>query len=379
MSIHVSRDVLCQARRVVVKIGSAQLTTLHGGLDKVAIARWALELGELHRSGRELLIVSSGAVSAGMAKLSLERRPEQLSELQAVAAVGQMGLVQQWERSAQERGFQTAQVLLTHDDLSDRRRYLNARTTLKTLLNFRVVPVINENDTVVTDEICFGDNDTLAALVANLVEADVLIILTDQHGLFESDPRDNSDAKLIGTARAVDPTLKTVASAKAGTLGRGGMATKVRAAAIASRSGSHTVIAHGASSDVLTRILAGDDVGTFLYASQTPQAARKQWLSAHLQMRGTVNVDAGAERVLIHEGKSLLPVGVLSVEGDFKRGEIVAVLNASGNQIARGLVNYSAIDARQLIRCPSSEIFKRLGYVNEPELIHRDNMVVELE
>ena len=373
----VTRDRLKDAKRIVVKVGSAQLTTPEGGLSSVAIARLAVQLGELHQAGKEVLVVSSGAVASGMAKLGISVRPTDMSEVQALAAVGQMGLVQAWERMCQDNGFQTAQVLLTHDDLSDRKRYLNARMTLKTLLRFNVVPVINENDTVVTDEICFGDNDSLGALVANLVEADALIILTDQKGLYDRDPRTNPDAKLVNVASALDDSLGGMATGDTGSLGRGGMATKVRAARIACRSGTHTVIAHGETPGVVLSVLRGDAVGTFLYADQTPQAARKQWLSAHLQMRGSLTVDEGAERVLREQGKSLLPVGVVAVEGAFARGEMVQVVNSEGRAIVRGLVNYNAEEANALIGVATKDIEAQLGYAREPELIHRDNMVSE--
>jgi glutamate 5-kinase len=359
----------------VVKIGSALLTNQGQGLDTVAIAGWVGQMAALRARGVEVLLVTSGAVAAGMQRLGIRSRPRELHELQALAAVGQMGLVQVYESAFQRHGLHTAQVLLTHEDLADRRRYLNARSTLRTLISHGVVPVINENDTVATEEIRFGDNDTLGALVANLVEADVLVILTDQAGLYERDPRQDPAAPLVTHARAGDARLLEMAGGT-GALGRGGMRTKLLAAEKAARSGAATVIAWGREPDVLTRTLAGETIGTFLEPVQGRVAARKQWLAAHAQVRGRLTLDAGACRVIREAGKSLLPVGVQAVHGEFTRGEVVSCLDAEGREVARGLVNYGADDARRIAGQASDRIEAILGYVDEPELIHRDNMVV---
>jgi glutamate 5-kinase len=370
------RADLKDSKRWVVKIGSALLTADGQGLDRDAIRGWVEQMARLRAQGIELVLVSSGAVAEGMMRLGWVRRPQALHELQAAAAVGQMGLVQAYESDFQRHGVHTAQVLLTHDDLSHRQRYLNARSTLRSLLQLQVVPVVNENDTVVTDEIRFGDNDTLGALVANLVEADTLIILTDQAGLFDKDPRAHGDARLVHEARASDAALEAMVGGSAGTLGRGGMLTKLRAARLAARSGTATVIAYGREPAVLERIAACEQVGSFLYPDQGAQAARKQWLAGHLQLRGRLTLDDGAVRVLRESGRSLLPVGVVTVQGDFDRGEVVACVDGAGREVARGLVNYGAADARRIMGRPSSELEAVLGYVDEPELIHRDNLVL---
>ncbi len=371
-----SRADIAGGRTWVVKVGSSLVTDAGRGLAHGAIARWVEQIVRAREGGREVVLVSSGAVAEGMQRLGWHRRPRALHELQAVAAVGQMGLVQAYESHFMRHGVHTAQVLLTHDDLVDRRRYLNARSTLRTLLALGVVPVVNENDTVATDEIRFGDNDTLAALVANLVEADLLVILTDQAGLYERDPRLASGAGLIEEARAGDPALESVAQPGAGELGRGGMYTKVRAAARAARSGAATVIAGGEEADILERIGRGDAVGTYLYASTGRLTARKQWLASQLQVRGQLVLDEGAVRVLRESGRSLLPVGVTAVRGGFGRGELVACHDPQGREVARGLVNYSAEESDKLKGQPSDRIEALLGYVDEPELIHRDNLVV---
>jgi len=370
------RRRLIQSRRWVVKIGSALLTNDGVGLNQAGIAAWVDQIAGLRRQGVDVVLVSSGAVAEGMIRLGWQRRPHAIHELQAAAAVGQMGLVQAYESRFQTHGMHTAQVLLTHDDLSSRKRYLNARSTLRTLLELGAVPVVNENDTVVTDEIRFGDNDTLGALVANLVEAEVLVILTDQAGLFDRNPREHADARLIPQAPAEDPALEAMAEGGAGTLGRGGMLTKVRAARLAARSGASTVIASGREPDILPRLHAGETLGTLLAAGQVPVTARKQWLAGHLQMRGRLVLDPGAVKVLRESGRSLLPVGVRQVEGQFARGEVVACLDEAGREVARGLVNYSAGEARAIMGQPSDRIEALLGYVVEPELIHRDNLVV---
>ncbi|MCG8317623.1 MAG: glutamate 5-kinase [Pseudomonadales bacterium] len=371
-----SRAQVSSTRRWVIKIGSALLTRDGQGVDREAIAGWVAQMSALKATGLEVVLVSSGAVAEGMSRLGWQQRPESIHELQAAAAVGQMRLVQTWESCFQEHGLHTAQVLLTHDDLSDRKRYLNSRSSLLTLISLGVVPVVNENDSVVTDEIRFGDNDTLGALVANLVEAELLVILTDQKGLFDKDPRFHEDAQLVSEGRATDPVFRDMASGSAGSLGRGGMATKVRAAELAARSGAATIIAGGRESQVLARIRAGEPVGSLLIPDEAPWAARKHWLAGHLQMRGTLTLDQGAVKILREKGVSLLSVGVKAVEGEFGRGEMVACVNESGERVACGLVNYSAEEARQIAGLPSASIQQVLGYIDEDELIHRDNMVV---
>lgn len=371
---HSPRAGLRQARRCVVKIGSALLTNAGQGLDLAAINAWVRQMAQLRRLGLELVLVSSGAVAAGMQRMGFKARPRALHELQALAAIGQMGLVQIYESAFQQHGLHTAQVLLTHDDLAHRERYLNARTTLRTLVGFGVVPVINENDTVATEEIRFGDNDTLAALVANLVEAELLVILTDQKGLFNKDPRLHADAELVSEGKAGDPALEQMAGG-AGTLGRGGMRTKVLAAAKAARAGAGTVIVSGREEDVLLRVLAGESLGTYLAPAQGRLVARKQWLG-HLPVRGRLMLDAGAVKVLRESGRSLLPVGVTGVEGGFERGEMVACVSPEGQEVARGLVNYSAAETVRIMGRASDKIESILGYLDEPELIHRDNIVL---
>ena len=369
-------DSLKDAKILVVKVGSSLVTNEGRGVDTEAVARWAEQVARLAKLGRRTVIVSSGAIVEGMKRLGWTRRPGTMHELQAAAAVGQMGLVQCYESCFRGHGLHTAQILLTHADMADRQRYLNARSTLRTLLELGVIPVINENDTVVTDEIKLGDNDTLGAMVANLVEADALIILTDQAGLYEADPRKVADAKLIQKAQAGDARLEAMAGGTGSALAKGGMLTKVLAAKRAARSGAHTVIASGHEKDVLVRLAQGEAIGTLLTASTVPLAARKQWLADHLNVAGRLTLDAGAVRALKRDGKSLLPVGVVQVTGEFPRGEVVACLDPEGREIARGLVNYSSEEARKIMRCPSGEIETILGYVDEPELIHRDNLVL---
>ena len=368
--------VLRNARRIVVKVGSSLVTNEGRGLDAAAIGDWCRQLATLAGQGRELLMVSSGAIAEGMKRLGWITRPRELPELQAAAAVGQMGLVQMYESQLSQHGITSAQVLLTHADLSDRERYLNARSTLLALVGMKVLPVINENDTVVNDEIKFGDNDTLGALVANLVEADALVILTDQRGLYSADPRKDANARFIDTARAGDEELERMAGGAGSAIGRGGMLTKVLAAKRAGGSGASTVIAWGRERDVLLRLAAGEAIGTALLATTAKLAARKQWMADHLQLRGSVSVDAGAAGKLRAEGKSLLPIGVVGVEGGFARGDVIAVRNPDGIEIARGLANYSAAETRLIARRPSAQIEQMLGYSAEPELIHRDNLVL---
>ncbi|HEX6529073.1 MAG TPA: glutamate 5-kinase [Burkholderiales bacterium] len=365
-----------KATTLVVKVGSSLVTNEGRGVDTAAIARLAAQIAALGKLGKLVILVSSGAIAEGMLRLGWTKRPHAMHELQAAAAVGQMGLAQAYETAFRSHGLKTAQVLLTHADMADRQRYLNARSTLRTLLTLGVVPVINENDTVVTDEIKLGDNDTLGAMVTNLVEADALIILTDQAGLFDADPRKNKAAKLLQTADALDPKLESLAGGTGSALAKGGMLTKVQAARRAARSGAHTVIAAGAEPEVLVRLAKGERIGTLLTAQTVPLAARKQWLADHLQIAGRVRLDAGAVKAVTRDGKSLLPIGVTEVSGEFQRGEVVGCLDPDGREVARGLTNYSAAEARQIIRKSSAEIEAILGYVDEPELIHRDNLVL---
>jgi glutamate 5-kinase len=369
------RQRISQARRLVVKVGSALVTNSGAGLALDYVEELARQIAVLRADGREVLLVSSGAIAAGMQRLGWTARPHAMHELQAAAAVGQMGLIQAYETRFAQFGLKTAQILLTHEDLADRLRYLNARSTLTTLLGLGVVPIINENDTVVTDEIRFGDNDTLGALVANLVEAEALVILTDQAGLFTADPRKDPAAVLVVEHRADDPALEAMAGGAGSGISKGGMITKVKAAQRAARSGAHTLIASGREPDVLPQLSQGEALGTLLVASATPLAARKQWLADHLQLAGSLILDAGAVKALA-AGKSLLPVGVTAVEGEFERGAAVACRTLEGREVARGLVNYASPEARRIARRPSSEIEALLGYLDEPELIHRDNLVL---
>ena len=369
-------SLLLNAKTLVVKVGSSLVTNNGEGLDQVAIAAWAAQIAQLVNNGRQVVLVSSGAVAEGMQRLGWKKRPTAVNELQAAAAVGQMGLVQMYESCFTQHGLHTAQVLLTHDDLADRKRYLNARSTLRTLLDLKVIPIINENDTVVTDEIKFGDNDTLASLVANLIEADALVILTDQIGLYSADPRKHADAQFIKFETAGNPALEAMAGGAGSSVGTGGMLTKILAAKRAARSGANTVIASGREPNVLVRLSAGEMIGTHLQSDQLKTTARKQWLADHLQLRGLLTLDAGAIKVLSQDGKSLLPIGVIAVEGSFERGELVACCDEQGVQIARGLVNYSAAETARIMKKPSSEIEKILGYVDEASLIHRDNLVL---
>ncbi len=376
MSSVLSSTVLRDARRIVVKVGSSLVTNEGRGLDEVAIGEWCRQLAALTRDGREVIMVSSGAVAEGMKRLGWTVRPHEINELQAAAAVGQMGLAQMYETKLRENGLGSAQVLLTHADLADRERYLNARSTLLTLLRLQVVPVINENDTVVNDEIKFGDNDTLGALVANLVEADALVILTDQKGLYSADPRKDPAAVFIHEAMAGDAALEAMAGGAGSSIGRGGMITKVLAARRAAGSGASTVIAWGREPDALLRLARGESIGTLLVAQTQKKQARKQWMADHLQLRGAVVVDDGAVGKVRDEGKSLLPIGMTAVEGDFSRGDVIAVRSVQGVEVARGLANYSSAEARLICRKPSAEFERLLGYLAEPEMVHRDNLVL---
>jgi len=376
MSSTSGSTVLRDARRIVVKVGSSLVTNEGRGLDEAAIGEWCRQLAALVRDGREVVMVSSGAIAEGMKRLGWRTRPHEIHELQAAAAVGQMGLAQVYETKLRENGMGSAQVLLTHADLADRERYLNARSTLVTLLALGVVPVINENDTVVTDEIKFGDNDTLGALVANLVEADALVILTDQKGLFTADPRKDPAARFVDEAAAGDPELEAMAGGAGSSIGRGGMITKILAAKRAAGSGASTVIAWGREPDALLRLAGGEAIGTLLVAQTAKHQARKRWMADHLQLRGAVLVDAGAAAKVRGEGKSLLPIGMTGVEGEFSRGDVIAIRDAQGVELGRGLANYSSAEARMLCRKPSSEFERLLGYAAEPEMVHRDNMVL---
>lgn len=370
-----NRQRLKDARRWVVKLGSSLLTNNGCGLRSDSLQNWVDQVMALRQSGHEVVIVSSGAVAEGVTRLGWRHRPHTIHELQAAAAVGQMGLVQAYETCFQKFGVHTAQVLLTHEDIADRQRYLNARSSLNTLIKLGVVPIINENDTVSTDEIRFGDNDTLAGLVTNLIEADVLVILTDQPGLFDRDPRDNPAAKLITEADANDASLQQFAG-EGGMLGRGGMLTKLRAARLAAKSGADTVIAAGLEADVFLKIAEGQNTGTLLVSSLAPLTARKQWLAGQSQVHGRLVIDQGAVNVLLGQGKSLLAVGVKAVEGDFRRGEIVSCIAEDHTEVARGLINYGASETRKIMGKPSDRFEEILGYVDEPELIHRDNLIL---
>jgi len=375
-SPHAYPSLIQKANRLIVKVGSSLVTNDGRGLDHAAIARWAAQIAALRAMGKQVVLVSSGAIAEGMLRLGFEHRPTDIHELQACAAVGQMGLAQIYETSFRAHGLGTAQVLLTHADLADRERYLNARSTLTTLLGLGIVPIINENDTVVTDEIKFGDNDTLGALVANLIEADALIILTDQRGLFSADPRKDPAAYLIERASAGDPALEAMAGGAGSSLGRGGMLTKILAAKRAARSGAHTVIAFGREPEVLTRLANGEAIGTELQAQTGHLTARKQWMTDHLHTAGQVVIDDGAVEKISREGKSLLPIGAIEVRGEFGRGAVITCVSQGGVPIARGLSNYTSGEARRILRKPSADIEAILGFVEGPELIHRDNMVL---
>ena len=376
MSQPFTSTVLRDARRIVVKVGSSLVTNEGRGLDEAAIGEWCRQMAILAKDGREVIMVSSGAIAEGMKRLGWATRPVEIHALQAAAAVGQMGLAQMYETKLRENGLGSAQVLLTHADLADRERYLNARSTLLTLLQHKVLPVINENDTVVNDEIKFVDNDTLGALVANLVEADALVILTDQKGLYTADPRKNPAAEFVFEALAGDPALEAMAGGVGSSIGSGGMITKILAAKRAAGSGASTVIAWGREPDALIRLCKGEPIGTLLVAQTQKQQARKQWMADHLQLRGAVTVDPGAASKLLAEGKSLLAIGMTHVEGDFSRGDVIAIRDVNGLEIARGLANYASVEARLICRKPSSEFESLLGYVAESEFVHRDNLIL---
>lgn len=368
--------VAADARRLVIKVGSSLVTNEGRGLDLDAVEQWARQIAALHAQGRQIVLVSSGAIAEGMSRLGWPRRPSAMHELQAAAAVGQMGLVQGYEAAFARHGIRTAQILLTHEDLADRRRYLNARSTLYTLLGLGVVPIVNENDTVVTDEIRLGDNDTLGALVTNLIEAETLVILTDQTGLYTADPRKEPSAELIRVARAGDPELEKMAGGSGSDIGTGGMLTKVLAAKRAGNSGGHTIIASGREPDVLMRLADGERIGTELRAMLPIRSARQRWLANHLRLRGRLTLDRGAVKALIDGHKSLLAIGVTHVHGNFERGDVVACIDENGRELARGLINYSAGDTRRILGQPSHRIADILGHMTDAELMHRDNMVV---
>ncbi len=370
------RSVIADAKRIVVKVGSSLVTNDGRGLDHAAIAHWARQIAALRAANKEVVLVSSGAIAEGMKRLGWRKRPTELHELQAAAAVGQMGLAQVYESQFADHHIQTAQILLTHADLADRERYLNARSTLLTLLGHGVVPIINENDTVVTDEIKVGDNDTLGALVTNLIEGDALVILTDQAGLYTADPRKDPNAEFVHEAQAGTLELEAMAGGAGSSIGKGGMLTKILAAKRAAKSGADTIIASGREPNVLERLASGEAIGTQLRAPTGRLTARKQWMTDHLQLRGRVVIDAGAVGKLVSEGKSLLPIGVIEVQGEFARGDVVACVDVNGHEVARGIINYASSEARRILRKPSSEIGAILGYVNAPELVHRDNLVI---
>lgn len=370
------RDVIAVTQCWVVKIGSSLITADGRGLEQAHMDGWVAQIAALRARGHQVVLVSSGAVAEGMVRLGWKERPSSVHDLQAAAAVGQMGLIQAWESRFRKHGLHTAQVLLTHEDVRDRRRYLNARSTLMTLLELGIVPVVNENDTVATDEIRLGDNDTLAALTANLIEADLLVLLTDQSGMFDADPRNNPDAKLIREAKAGDESLLAMAGGSAGALGRGGMRTKLTAAEWAAQSGAHTVITDGREPEVLTRIAKGETIGTLMRPGARRLAARKRWIAGLARPCGTVVIDAGAATALRQGGRSLLPVGVTAVEGEFKRGDLVLCVDPAGAEVARGLVNYDLREAQQLIGQPSDALADILGHPGDAELVHRDNLVL---
>ena len=371
-----TREIATDAKRWVIKIGSALLTNNGAGLDRNAIDGWVDQFADLLLQGKEVVLVSSGAIAEGIVRLGWQQRPDSIHELQAAAAVGQMGLIQAYESSFQRFDRLTAQILLDHDDMASRQRYLNARGVLQTLMSLTVVPIVNENDTVVTDEIRFGDNDSLAALVANLIDADMLVILTDKDGLYSANPDLEPDAHLIAQAMADDTSLDAIAGGSSGTLGRGGMITKLQAARLAARSGCSTIIVGGRNANILHQVATGDEVGTLLSAGQKPLAARKQWLAGHLQVKGQLVLDAGAVKVLTQQGRSLLAVGVRQVVGTFTRGDLVSCVNADGLEIARGLVNYNANEAVRILGQSTESIAGILGYREDDELIHRDNLVI---
>ena len=376
MPVSAGRAALAKANTWVVKIGSALLTSDGQGIDARGIDGWCQQIAALAAAGRRVALVSSGAVAEGCRRLGYASRPGTVRELQAAAAAGQAGLVEAYARAFQRHGLNTGQVLLTHDDLANRERYLNARATLTTLLDLGVIPIVNENDSVATDEIKLGDNDTLAGLVANLLAADALVLLTDRDGLREADPRLCPDAPLVPEAAAADPRLDAMAGGGSGRLGRGGMVTKLAAARLAALSGTSTVIADGNAPDVLSRTARGEAAGTLLTADVAPLDARKRWLASQLRAKGDLIVDDGAVRAIVDGGMSVLPAGVTTAQGTFRRGDMLRVLDQRGAEVAKGLANYDASETKRLLGRKSAEIESILGYANEPELVHRDNLVL---
>lgn len=372
----VTRSALTEAKRIVVKVGSSLLTSLETGLEHAKIQGYCADIAKLTKAGKEVILVSSGSIAEGCMRLGWSSRPQEVHRLQAAAAVGQIGLMQAYEQALKALDCGSAMIMLTHEDLADRQRYLNARATLKTLTDMAVVPIINENDTVATDEIRFGDNDTLAALVANLVEADLLVILTDVDGLLSADPRVDRNAQRVPSAAATDPSLSELAGEGAGVLGRGGMVTKLRAARLAARSGAHTVIAPGQEAHVLARTVQGHDVGTLLFAEMTPMAARKRWIAGHLRAKGDIVIDAGAVRAIEQRGVSLLAAGVIGSRGDFSRGDVVRCVDQSGRVIAQGLSNYANAEVDAIKGLTSDRYAEAIGYASEAEVVHRDNLVL---
>ncbi|WP_159991292.1 glutamate 5-kinase [Pelistega ratti] len=372
---HVS--LVQSAHRIVIKIGSSLITDYGKGINHQAITSWVNQIAYLRQLGKQVVLVSSGAIAEGMARLGWEQRPKEVAKLQAAASIGQMGLVQAYEKAFSSHGLLSAQILLTHEELADRLRYINARSTLFTLLELGVVPIVNENDTVVTDEIRLGDNDTLGAVVTNLIEAEALIILTDQSGLYDSDPRKNPNARFIHHAMAGDTILEDMAGGSGSSVGTGGMITKVLAAKRAASTGAHTIIVSGQEPNVLCRLSAGEAIGTALEAQQNIRSARKQWLADHLRVKGKIVLDTGAIEAIVAAGKSLLPIGVIAVIGDFMRGDLVACVDEKGQEYARGLINYDASDARRILRQPTHKLADMLGGdIHNEEMIHRNNMVV---
>ncbi len=362
-------------RRWVVKVGSSLITNIETGINVDRIYSWAKQIAELKHAGVEVVLVSSGSVVEGMKRLGWSERPHEVHMLQVAAAVGQMGLVRTYEIAFEKHGYQTAQILLTNADLSDRGRYLNARNTIRTLLEMRIIPIVNENDSVATDDIKFGDNDNLAGLVTNLVDADLLVILTDQTGLYDSDPRINANANLIRQAHPHDESLDSVVGPSS-QYGRGGMLTKLEAARKAARSGAATFIASGMTDSQLQKIFACEAEGTLLLSRTGRIAAHKQWLAGRLRIAGKLYLDQGAAEALLAQGRSLLSVGVRQVEGNFSRGDLVACMDPNFREIARGLINYDAQEASQIKGQRTDRIESTLGYVRDLELIHRDNMVI---
>lgn len=363
------------AKRVVVKVGSGVLTTSQG-LNTERIDQLSEQISKAIGQGREIVLVSSGAIASGFKKIGLSSKPKTIRHQQACAAIGQATVIMEYEKSLEGRGHKVAQILLTAADLIHRRRYINAKNTLKTLLEWRVIPIINENDTVVTDEIKFGDNDTLAGLITGLVEADLFINLTDIDGLYDCDPRQNASARFLSEVETVNDSIESMASKIPGAMGAGGMYTKVVAARRVGRQGVPSIIANGARDGILDRILSGEEVGTLFIPQEERLNGRKQWIAFTSNPKGHIVVDDGARNALLKRGKSLLPIGVLSVNGRFDLGDSVRVIDKDGDLVAVGLANYSSEDMKKIAGCQTGEISARLGYRHSATVIHRDNMVV---